>query len=76
MSSPSNKSLCYSIFPSQCGSNSTIKIEIDDPAVESIEFVIVDEAQNKWSVLSSNHGSSLYNLIHLNDSMDWLPFIV
>ncbi|GJM84901.1 hypothetical protein PR202_ga00614 [Eleusine coracana subsp. coracana] len=31
-----------------CGTNSTIKIEIDDPAVESIEFVIVDEAQNKW----------------------------
>nr|XP_034592602.1 alpha-glucan water dikinase, chloroplastic-like [Setaria viridis] len=30
------------------GSNSTIKIEIDDPAVESIEFVVVDEAQNKW----------------------------
>ncbi|GJN20952.1 hypothetical protein PR202_gb08393 [Eleusine coracana subsp. coracana] len=31
-----------------CGTNSSIKIEIDDPAVESIEFVIVDEAQNKW----------------------------
>ncbi|PUZ56744.1 hypothetical protein GQ55_5G359200 [Panicum hallii var. hallii] len=30
------------------GSNSTIKIEIDDPAVESIEFLVVDEAQNKW----------------------------
>ncbi|KAJ1275385.1 hypothetical protein BS78_05G131700 [Paspalum vaginatum] len=30
------------------GSNSTIKIEIDDTAVESIEFVVIDEAQNKW----------------------------
>jgi hypothetical protein len=50
MPSPSNKSLCYSIFPFQCGSNPTIKIEIDDPAVESIKFVVVDKAQNKWSV--------------------------
>ncbi|KAM0844457.1 hypothetical protein ACQ4PT_057025 [Festuca glaucescens] len=30
------------------GSNSTLKIEIDNPGLESIEFVIVDEAQNKW----------------------------
>ncbi|KAM0898306.1 hypothetical protein ACQ4PT_022016 [Festuca glaucescens] len=30
------------------GSNSTLKIEIDNQGLESIEFVIVDEAQNKW----------------------------
>ncbi|KAL6639875.1 hypothetical protein ACP70R_022470 [Stipagrostis hirtigluma subsp. patula] len=30
------------------GDNSTLKIEIDDPAVQAIEFLIFDEAQNKW----------------------------
>ncbi|KAJ7953577.1 alpha-glucan water dikinase, chloroplastic [Quillaja saponaria] len=30
------------------GSGSFLKIEIDDPAVQAIEFLIVDEAQNKW----------------------------
>ncbi|KAL6640194.1 hypothetical protein ACP70R_022043 [Stipagrostis hirtigluma subsp. patula] len=45
------------------GSNSTIKMEIDDTAVESIEFVIVDEAQNKWF---KNNGQNF--LIHLRAS--------
>lgn len=30
------------------GSNSYLKIEIDDPAIQAIEFLIFDEAQNKW----------------------------
>lgn len=30
------------------GSNSVLKLEIDDPGIQAIEFVIVDEAQNKW----------------------------
>lgn len=30
------------------GSNSFLKIEIDDPAIQAIEFLIFDEAQNKW----------------------------
>ncbi|KAL6604777.1 hypothetical protein ACP70R_042721 [Stipagrostis hirtigluma subsp. patula] len=30
------------------GDNSTLRIEIDDPAVQAIEFLIFDEAQNKW----------------------------
>ncbi|KAL6899884.1 hypothetical protein ACP4OV_006542 [Aristida adscensionis] len=42
------------------GSNSTIKMEIDDPDVESIEFLVVEEAQNKWF---KNNGQNF--LIHL-----------
>eukprot|EP00262_Sarcandra_glabra_P002082 TRINITY_DN1233_c0_g1_i1.p1 TRINITY_DN1233_c0_g1~~TRINITY_DN1233_c0_g1_i1.p1 ORF type:complete len:1466 (+),score=298.47 TRINITY_DN1233_c0_g1_i1:171-4568(+) len=30
------------------GSNSFLKIEIDDPEIKAIEFLILDEAQNKW----------------------------
>lgn len=30
------------------GSNSFLNIEIDDPAILAIEFLILDEAQNKW----------------------------
>uniref|UniRef100_A0A0D3GH18 J domain-containing protein n=1 Tax=Oryza barthii TaxID=65489 RepID=A0A0D3GH18_9ORYZ len=30
------------------GDNSTLKIEIDDPAVQAIEFLIFDEARNNW----------------------------
>ncbi|KAK3129179.1 hypothetical protein QOZ80_6BG0473150 [Eleusine coracana subsp. coracana] len=30
------------------GNNSTLRIEIDDPAVQAIEFLVFDEAQNKW----------------------------
>ncbi|XP_020589456.1 alpha-glucan water dikinase, chloroplastic isoform X2 [Phalaenopsis equestris] len=30
------------------GSSSLIKLEIDDPEVQAIEFLILDEAQNKW----------------------------
>ncbi|XP_057416065.1 alpha-glucan water dikinase, chloroplastic isoform X2 [Lotus japonicus] len=30
------------------GSGSFLKIEIDDPAAQAIEFLILDESQNKW----------------------------
>lgn len=30
------------------GSISLLKIEIDDPAIQAIEFLIVDESQNRW----------------------------
>ncbi|XP_038694729.1 alpha-glucan water dikinase, chloroplastic-like isoform X4 [Tripterygium wilfordii] len=30
------------------GSNSCLQIEIDDPALQAIEFLIVDESKNKW----------------------------
>ncbi|KAI3744640.1 hypothetical protein L1987_57728 [Smallanthus sonchifolius] len=30
------------------GSNSFVKVEIDDPAIEAIEFLIVDERQDRW----------------------------
>ncbi|KAA0034293.1 alpha-glucan water dikinase [Cucumis melo var. makuwa] len=30
------------------GSNSTLTIEVDDPAIEAIEFLLLDEARNKW----------------------------
>jgi len=32
----------------QSGDNSTLRIEIDDPVVQAIEFLIFDETQNKW----------------------------
>ncbi|KAK1552116.1 hypothetical protein Q3G72_010601 [Acer saccharum] len=30
------------------GSSSYLKIEIDDPSIQAIEFLILDEARNKW----------------------------
>ncbi|XP_042064044.1 alpha-glucan water dikinase, chloroplastic-like isoform X2 [Salvia splendens] len=30
------------------GANASLSIEIDDPAIEALEFLIYDEAQNKW----------------------------
>ncbi|KAL8157061.1 alpha-glucan water dikinase, chloroplastic isoform X2 [Apium graveolens] len=30
------------------GSNSFLRLEIDDPAIQAIEFLIFDEGQNKW----------------------------
>ncbi|GFP88008.1 alpha-glucan water dikinase chloroplastic [Phtheirospermum japonicum] len=30
------------------GSNAVLKIEIDDPAIQALEFLIFDEAHNKW----------------------------
>lgn len=41
----------------ESGSNSCINIAIDDPAIQAIEFLIVDEAQNKWF---KNNGQNFY----------------
>lgn len=41
----------------ESGSNSYINIAIDDPAIQAIEFLIVDEAQNKWF---KNNGQNFY----------------
>ncbi|XP_050207604.1 alpha-glucan water dikinase, chloroplastic [Mercurialis annua] len=30
------------------GSSSYLKLEIDDPAIQALEFLVLDEAQNKW----------------------------
>ncbi|XP_042753569.1 alpha-glucan water dikinase, chloroplastic isoform X1 [Lactuca sativa] len=30
------------------GSSSSLKVEIDDPSIQALEFLIVDEAKNKW----------------------------
>jgi alpha-glucan, water dikinase len=32
----------------QADDNSTLRIEVDDPAVQAIEFLVFDEVQNKW----------------------------
>ena len=32
----------------QSGDSSTLRVEIDDPAVQAIEFLLFDEARNKW----------------------------
>ncbi|XP_034909990.1 alpha-glucan water dikinase, chloroplastic isoform X4 [Populus alba] len=41
----------------ESGSNSYINIVIDDPAIQAIEFLVVDEAQNKWF---KNNGQNFY----------------
>ncbi|XP_076893044.1 alpha-glucan water dikinase, chloroplastic-like [Bidens hawaiensis] len=30
------------------GSNSSVKVEVDDPSLQALEFLIVDEGKNKW----------------------------
>lgn len=40
---------------SKSGSNSFLKIEIDDPEVQAIEFLIVDEKKNKWFKNNGNN---------------------
>jgi alpha-glucan,water dikinase len=42
---------------SKSGSNCCLKLEIEDPAVQAIEFLIFDEAQNKWF---KNNGENFY----------------
>lgn len=47
-------------FPLQSGSTSSLKLEIEDPAIKAIEFLIFDEARNIWQVSA---GSSVFILI-------------
>lgn len=42
---------------SSSGSDSFIKLEIDDPTIKGIEFLIVNEAQNQWY---KNNGDNFY----------------
>lgn len=39
------------------GSVASLRIEIDDPAIQAIEFLIFDEAQNKWF---KNNGNNFF----------------
>ncbi|KAL0927957.1 hypothetical protein M5K25_002185 [Dendrobium thyrsiflorum] len=45
------------------GSSSLVKMEIDDPEVQAIEFLILDEAQNKWF---KNNGQNFQFLLSGN----------
>ncbi|XP_031271017.1 alpha-glucan water dikinase, chloroplastic isoform X2 [Pistacia vera] len=42
---------------SNSGSSSFLKLEIDDPAIQAIEFLIFDEGQNKWF---KNNGTNFH----------------
>ncbi|KZV25491.1 alpha-glucan water dikinase, chloroplastic [Dorcoceras hygrometricum] len=42
------------------GSNAVLKLEIDDPEIQALEFLIYDESQNKW--YKNNGGNIRVNL--------------
>nr|XP_011464043.1 PREDICTED: alpha-glucan water dikinase 1, chloroplastic isoform X2 [Fragaria vesca subsp. vesca]XP_011464044.1 PREDICTED: alpha-glucan water dikinase 1, chloroplastic isoform X2 [Fragaria vesca subsp. vesca] len=46
------------------GPNSSLKIEIDDPAIQAIEFLIVDESQNRWF---KNNGGNFHVKLPLKE---------
>ncbi|KAL7196896.1 hypothetical protein ACSBR1_036832 [Camellia fascicularis] len=48
------------------GSNSILKIEIDDPTIQAIEFLIVDEEQNKWF---KNNGENFHVKLPVKDKL-------
>ncbi|MCH86685.1 alpha-glucan water dikinase, partial [Trifolium medium] len=48
------------------GSGSLLRIEIDDPAAQAIEFLIIDEAQNKWY---KNHGDNFHIKLPVKDKL-------
>ncbi|PIA61801.1 hypothetical protein AQUCO_00200059v1 [Aquilegia coerulea] len=48
------------------GSDLFLKIEIDNPEIQAIEFLIVDEAQNKW--FKNNGGNFRVPLVHKSRS--------
>lgn len=47
------------------GSNASLRIKIDDPAVEALEFLILDEAQNKWF---KNNGGNFHVKIPVGET--------
>ncbi|KAJ3692532.1 hypothetical protein LUZ60_012882 [Juncus effusus] len=49
----------------QSGSDSVLKVEIDDPEIQGIEFLIHDEAQNTWF---KNNGENFQALISSAES--------
>ncbi|XP_004509565.1 alpha-glucan water dikinase, chloroplastic isoform X1 [Cicer arietinum] len=48
------------------GSGSLLRIEIDDPAAQAIEFLILDEAQNKWF---KNNGENFHIKLPVKDKL-------
>ncbi|XP_015957126.1 alpha-glucan water dikinase, chloroplastic [Arachis duranensis] len=48
------------------GSASFLKIEIDEPAAQAIEFLILDEAQNKWY---KNNGENFHIKLGVKDKI-------
>ncbi|KAK1425887.1 hypothetical protein QVD17_21249 [Tagetes erecta] len=48
------------------GSNSFLKVEIDDPAIEAIEFLIVDERQDLWY---KDNGQNFYVKLPLREKL-------
>ncbi|KAA8529608.1 hypothetical protein F0562_034292 [Nyssa sinensis] len=49
------------------GSNSFLKIEIVDPAIQAIEFLIFDESQNKWF---KNNGENFHVKLPLKEKLN------
>ncbi|KAK3416768.1 hypothetical protein EUGRSUZ_H02531 [Eucalyptus grandis] len=51
---------------------SFLKIEIDDPAIKAVEFLILDEAQNKWY---KNNGENFHVKLPLREKIPnvWIP---
>nr|TKR78762.1 alpha-glucan water dikinase, chloroplastic-like isoform X 4 [Populus alba] len=48
------------------GSNSYISIAIDDPAMQAIEFLVVDEAKNKWF---KNNGQNFHIKLPMREKL-------
>ncbi|XP_065873488.1 alpha-glucan water dikinase, chloroplastic [Euphorbia lathyris] len=48
------------------GSSSYLQIEIDDPAIQALEFLIVDEARNKWF---KNNGENFHIKLPTNEKL-------
>ncbi|KAL5568805.1 hypothetical protein UlMin_025380, partial [Ulmus minor] len=48
------------------GSNSVLKIEIDDPAIQAIEFLISDESRNRWF---KNNGGNFHVKLPLKEKL-------
>lgn len=48
------------------GDKSSLKIEIDDPSIKAVEFLILDEAQNKWY---KNNGENFHVKLPLREKI-------
>ncbi|KAE9597974.1 hypothetical protein Lal_00029603 [Lupinus albus] len=48
------------------GSGSFLRIEVDDPAAQAIEFLILDESQNKWF---KNNGENFHIKLQVKDKI-------
>ncbi|KAL3835592.1 hypothetical protein ACJIZ3_010328 [Penstemon smallii] len=47
------------------GSNAVLRVEIDDPAIQALEFLVFDEAQNKWY---KYNGGNFYITLPMRES--------